>query len=428
MSTTRRQFIKRGAGLVTVGVVMPHIWLREAQAQSPQAGRKLVVIQLAGGNDGFNTVVPYTDSRYFALRPMLAFREPELVTAQGASTIISNEFGLHPSMGRIKNLYDQGKVAIVLGVGYANSTLSHFLSMDIWHTADTSGLASKGWLGKYADIALIGQQGLPAAAVGTTELPRTFYANRVVVPNILNFSLFNFITDPSYPGDAGNQLTAFNAAAGRTFPAETYMGAINSTAFESVKGAQVVQKHVSGYQSSVRYPENNPLAVGMKMAAQILVTIPEASLLYAVLGGFDHHADQISHTGDQTNKLTGQHATLINWFSEAVGLFYDDMAEHGMADKVLMMQWSEFGRRPGENASFGTDHGTSSSLFVIGDPVRGGLYGEHPSLAASNLDDAGNPGLAVDFRSVYATILERWLGADSRAVLGAQYENIGFLA
>jgi uncharacterized protein (DUF1501 family) len=104
------------------------------------------------------------------------------------------------------------------------------------------------------------------------------------------------------------------------------------------------------------------------------------------------------------------------------------MAEHGMADKVLMMQWSEFGRRPGENASFGTDHGTSSSLFVIGDPVRGGLYGEHPSLAASNLDDAGNPGLAVDFRSVYATILERWLGADSRAVLGAQYENIGFLA
>ena len=164
------------------------------------------------------------------------------------------------------------------------------------------------------------------------------------------------------------------------------------------------------------------------MAAQILVTMPEANVIYVQLGGFDHHADQISHAGAQANKLGGQHALLLNWFSEAVDLFYRDMTEHGLADNLLMMQWSEFGRRPGENASFGSDHGTVGSMFVIGNPVTGGLYGDHPSLAAAQLDGAGNPRFNVDFREVYATILDRWLGVDSRSVLGATYQNVGFLA
>jgi uncharacterized protein (DUF1501 family) len=208
----------------------------------------------------------------------------------------------------------------------------------------------------------------------------------------------------------------------------TFLGSINSTAFESLRGAQQVQRSISGYSSSVSYPAGNPLAVGLQMAAQLMTTIPEASLLYVQMGGFDNHSNQIGdRQGDGSNKMIGDHATLLRWFSEAVKLFHDDLTEHGLADQVLMMQWSEFGRRPGENASLGTDHGTAAPIFIIGNPVSGGLYGEQPSLAAIELDLAGNVKFKVDFREVYATILDRWLAADSKAVLGEQYSNLGFL-
>ena len=428
MPVTRRQFIKRSAATVTVGIVIPRMWLGEARAQelgfTPK--RKFVVIQLAGGNDGLNTVVPYTDARYYSLRPTLALRESELKTKEGASTIISNQFGLHPAMSEIKTLYDQGRVAIVLGVGYPNPNLSHFVSMDIWHTANANGLG-RGWLGRYADVALVGQSNLTAASIGSLDLPKSFGADKFVVPNIINFSLYDFIADPGYPGDYNNQLNAFNRAASRTLSGG-FIGAINNTAFESVRGAKQVQRSINSYSSPVSYPANNPLAAGLKMVAQLMVTVPEASLLYVQMGGFDNHSDQIGDKqNNRSNKLIGDHATLLRWFSEAIKLFHDDMTEHGLADDLLMMQWSEFGRRPGENASFGTDHGTGSSLFVIGNPVRGGLYGEQPSLAASALDGAGNVSFKVDFREVYATILDNWLGGDSRTVLGAAYPNAGFL-
>jgi uncharacterized protein (DUF1501 family) len=191
MPVTRRQFIKRGAGLVTVGMVVPKLWLSDARAEQVDfiPHRKLVVLQLIGGNDGFNTVVPYTDARYHSLRPTLGFTDSELVGANGVSTVISDHFGLHPSMTEIKQLYDEGRVAVVLGVGYPNPNLSHFLSMDIWHTADPSGQGSRGWLGKYADLALIGQPNLTAASIGSLDLPKSFGADRFVVPNIINFSL-----------------------------------------------------------------------------------------------------------------------------------------------------------------------------------------------------------------------------------------------
>lgn len=429
MPVTRRQFIKRSATAVTVGLVMPSIWTKEARGQQVEASaaRRFVVIQLAGGNDGLNTVVPYTDSRYRSLRPTLGLNEADLRTEQGASTIISGEFGFHPAMAEIKSLYDGNKVAVVQGVGYRDSTLSHFLAMDIWHTADTSGLASRGWLGKYADLALVGQSNLAATAIGGLELPKTFHANKVVVPNIINLGLYDFLADPTYPGDYRNQINAFNRSASRSFPSDTFLGAINSTAFESVMSAQRVQQSVNSYRSSVTYPPTNPLAVGLKIAAQVMATIPEARLLYVQLGSFDHHSEQIAARNGQPNKLAGAHATLLKWFSEAVKLFYDDLAEHNLADDTVIMQWSEFGRRPGENASFGTDHGTAAPMHIIGNAVRGGLYGQQPSLAATELDAGGNLKYKVDFREVYATILDKWLGVDSKEVLGASYADVGFL-
>jgi uncharacterized protein (DUF1501 family) len=429
MPITRRQFIKRSAATVTVGMLAPRWMAGEARGQQVElvGGRRFVIIQLVGGNDGLNTVVPYTDARYAALRPTLAWKEAELKTDSGASTILSDQFGLHPALGEIKGLYDAGRVAIVLGVGYPQASLSHFLSMDVWHTADLSGLANRGWLGHFADIALIGQPALSAISIGSVNMPKTFFAAHFVVPNILNLDLYNFITDPVYPGDYNNQLNAFNGAAARSFAADSLMGAINLSAFESVSGAQRVQQAAGNYRSSVIYPTDNPLAVGLKLAAQLMTTVPEAAILYVKLDNFDHHADQIAHRNGQPDKLAGQHFTLMRWFSQAVKLFYDDLAGHGLADNTVIMQWSEFGRRPGENASFGTDHGSSAPMFVIGNPVQGGLYGKQPSLATTALDAAGNPAFEVDFRAVYATMLDRWLGTNPVEVLGASYENIGFL-
>jgi len=429
MPVTRRQFIKRGAGLVAIGMVVPKVWLSEARAEQVafNPAKKLVVIQLAGGNDGFNTVVPYTDLRYYSLRPTLAFKESELKTTDGNSMVISDQFGLHPALKEIKDFYDAGQVAIVLGVGYPNPYLSHFLSMDIWHTADLGGLG-RGWLGKYADIALIGQSNLTAASIGSLDLPKSLSAEKFVVPNIINFSLYNFVADPNYPEDYNNQFNVINFAASRAMPAGSVIGSVNSGAFESLRGAQQIQRSVSSYTSSIVYPANNPLAAGLQMVAQLMATVPEASLLYVQMNGFDNHSDQIGdRQNDRANKRIGDHANLLKWFSEAIKLFHDDLTEHGLADDVLMLQWSEFGRRPGENASFGTDHGTANPIFVLGNPVRGGLYGEQPSMVAGELDAAGNVKFKVDFREVYATVLDRWLGTDSRAVLGAQYLNVGFL-
>ncbi len=424
MAITRRQFIKRSAVAASVSVVMPRILMSGANAQTGGARKIFVVIQLQGGNDGLNTLVPYTDSRYSSLRPNLSWKEAELKDAAGKLTLINGQFGLHPAMSEIKGLYDASKVAIVNGVGYPNPNLSHFLSMDIWHTGNTNGGQGDGWLGKYADLALVGKSGLSAVLIGGS-LPKSLFGDRVVIPSISNFTNYTYQTDARYAGDRNNQINTFNANANRAFTDGSFIDAVANTSVDAVAGAAEVQASVGTYTSSVVYPAQNPLASALKMAAQLIITIKDANLLYVQLGGFDHHSELIGNTESPTNKLVGQHFTLLSYFSQGVKAFYDDLAEHGLADKTVIMEWSEFGRRPQENASFGTDHGTSSQMFIIGDPVHGGLYGEQPSL--TDLDQAGNLKFRLDFRSVYATILDKWLGVDSRTVLGSQYENVGFL-
>lgn len=431
MPTTRREFIKSGAGMVTLSLVMPKVWLSSARAQSG-AGRKiLVVIQLNGGNDGLNTLIPYTDSRYMSLRPDLAFRDSELKDDQGRSTIIDSQFGLHPAMSEIKEMFDAGRVAIINGVGYPSPNLSHFLSKDIWATGNLNGGAGNGWLGKYADRSLVGKSDLSAINIGGA-LPKAFFADNVVVPSISNFANYTFQTDPRNQGDRNNQLGAFNSTNTRTFPEDSLLGTLAGTGVDALAGAAEVTTAVANYTSTITYPtgtapRGNQLANALKMAAQLITTIPEANLLYVEFGGFDTHAAQIGSPAEPANKLIGDHALLMNDFSEAVKAFYDDLAAHGLADNALIMEWSEFGRRPQQNASFGSDHGTTSQMFIIGNPVHGGLYGEQPSLSPTSLDNAGNMVFNVDFRAVYGTILDKWLGSDSQAVLGSRFEDVGFL-
>jgi len=444
MAINRRQFIKRSAGAVSVSLVLPRFWMSNVamgQTIAADPNRKIfVVIQMAGGNDGFNTVVPYTDSHYQSLRPVIGFKDTELKDENGNSTILgSDPFALNPAMSELKSLYDAHRVAIVLGAGYQNSNLSHFFSQDIWQTANTTG-AGNGWLGKYADQKLVGKSGLSAVSIGSA-LPKAFYADKVVIPNIAPangadpFALYAYQTDPSAAGvkDKNNQLNTFKATNSRSFPTDSFIGALAKAGFDAEEGAAELRAAVAAYTPGATYPANNTpsatavqFASALKMVAQIVTTIPDANLLYVQLSGFDHHSQEIGTTADNfTDKTKGQHAVLLKALSLGVKTFYDDLTAHGLADNVVMMTWSEFGRRPNENASKGTDHGTAAPIIVIGNPVKGGLFGQQPSL--TDLDSAGNVKYQVDFRSTYATILDRWLGADSQSILGAKYDNLGFL-
>src|SRR5262245_60228176 len=293
MPITRRQFCKHTAGVVSIGVVMPSLWLKkEARAQIPEAlpGRKLVVLQLMGGNDGLNTVVPFADARYHALRPTLGFTDSEL-----SQTMLDSNFALHPSMTALKALYDNGKVAPVLGVGYPNPNLSHFTSMDIWHRADPTLHKNEGWLGTYADLALVGKTGVPAIGVDF-ENPFTFHSNKVVIPDITPsanaFQQYTFQTDARYPGDSTNQRNIWNTIYSRSFDSSNYLGQVAMTGLNAVAGADRIRTSVATYTSTVTYA-NNTLGVGLKMVAQLMTTIPEIELLYCTLGGFDHHSKAI---------------------------------------------------------------------------------------------------------------------------------------
>lgn len=442
MAINRRQFIKRSAGAVSVSLVLPRFWMgnvASGQTIAADPNRKIfVVIQMAGGNDGLNTVIPYTDSHYSSLRPVIGFKDTELKDENGNSTILGNDpFALNPAMGELKSLFDAKRVAIVLGAGYQNPNLSHFFSQDIWQTANTSA-SGNGWLGKYADQKLVGQSGLSAVSIGSS-LPKALYADKVVVPSIAPangadpFALYAYQTDTRFTGDKNNQINTFKATNSRTFNSSSFIGAVSKAGFDAEEGAAQLRAAVAGYTPGATYPTNNipsatavQFASALKMVAQIITTIPDANLLYVQLGGFDHHSQEIGTTADNfTDKTKGQHAVLLKALSLGVKTFYDDLTAHGLADNVVMMTWSEFGRRPNENASKGTDHGTASPMIVIGNPVKGGLFGAQPSL--TDLDSAGNIKYQVDFRSTYATILDKWLGADSQSILGAKYDNLGFL-
>lgn len=410
--------------MVSLSLLMPKILVTNAQAQANPNRRIAMIVQFEGGNDGLNTIIPYSNSTYRSLRPQISFLDTELKDAAGNSTIISNEFGLNPALSEIKALYDQGNVAFINGVGYPNPNLSHFESEDIWYTGSPENPSGLGWLGKYADQKLGSQAGLVGAALGNS-LSKALASEDVVIPSISNFNNYTFRTDNRYAGDRNNRTATLSANNNRAFAPGSLLESIAGQGDSAVLGAQQVQTAIAGYTSTVTYPAQNGLASAMRMAAQLITTMPSVNLVYVRIGGFDNHSAQVATANGQPNKTAGAHFNLLRSFSTAVKAFYDDMAAHGLAENVVIMQWSEFGRRPNENASLGTDHGTASIMTVIGNPVQGGLYGELPSL--TDLDRAGNMKFTVDFRSVYATLLDRWLQADSSSILGGQFENVGFL-
>ncbi|HWX39527.1 MAG TPA: DUF1501 domain-containing protein [Blastocatellia bacterium] len=275
-----------------------------------------------------------------------------------------------------------------------------------------------GWLGRYADLALADQTGLQIVAE-TFTIPRSLSADKAIAVSFSSSTLssYAFQTDPQYPAGRESQVGLFSANNSSMFPAGSLLDTISRDGIDALRSADEIAKAIDGYSSTVAYPSGNSLADAFKVVVEIVSGVPEANLLYLLLSDFDTHAQQAD-----------RHRSLLSEFGDAVKAFYDDLSVHGLADNVVMMQWSEFGRRPEENGSAGTDHGAASSIFVIGNPVTGGLYGDEPSLAPGALDPVGNPRFTLDFRSVYATVLDRWLNFDSRLVLGGEFPALDFLA
>jgi uncharacterized protein (DUF1501 family) len=398
--------------LVSLGAAVPGVFARGVAAANNEGsarGKTLVVVQLAGGVDGLNTVVPYSNPAYRQNRPNLALPNERL-------HVIDEQSAFHPAMGKVAELMKLGKLAIVQGVGYPSPSFSHFRAMDIWQGADPEGTFRDGWMGRYFDT-LTDLQGHPLSgvAVGGT-LPKAFSAKKASVPAIENAQTFGL--QPAYQAADPARRTASLLKLYDVYkPANTPFAALLDTTLDSADQASNQLKSASAnYRPAVQYPQS-ALATGLRLLAELIDSGTAENRLrvgQVTLTGWDTHTQQ-----------PGRIDQLLTQLSDALSAFWSDLVGHGHENDVLIMTWSEFGRRVRENANAGTDHGSAAPLFVLGGQVKGGFYGDPVSL--TNLDD-GNLRFTTDFRSVYATVLEKWLGASSADVLGKKYDTLGFVA
>jgi uncharacterized protein (DUF1501 family) len=407
---SRRRFISGSLGAVALGGALPG-FVREAafaQALPAAAGTAdpanvLVVVQLAGGNDGLNTVIPYSDDAYHKARPTIR------VTATNVLKL-DDRVGFNPALAPLNELYKDGQVALIHGVGYPNPNRSHFEATQIWETASPTRPVSTGWLGRYLDRLERNPDGTNSFAgvtLGDT-VPAALLAQHVDVPAIGALNAFQYNTGK----DAASKAAAGTLYDGARPGQSPYLQLIEDTARAALHGGDLLRGKIAGYKTSVVYP-GDAFAQQLQLAARIIGSDLGTRIVFVSIGSFDTHAGQRS----QQDKLLG-------FFSKALVAFYKDLAEHGNARRVLTMTFSEFGRRVGENASSGTDHGTAAPLFAIGGGVKGGIYGQQPSL--TDLDN-GDLKFATDFRSVYATVLERWLGRDAVPIVGDGFPHVPFV-
>jgi uncharacterized protein (DUF1501 family) len=411
---TRREFLIKGLTLATATATVPTFLSRTALAiqdpfDSPLVKGKpgeldervLVVVQLSGGNDGLNTVIPYRQDNYYRFRPNLSQPKDRIVT-------INDELGLHSSLSSLKNLYDDGSLVIVQGVGYPNPDRSHFRSMEIWQTGVAEEFETTGWIGRLFDHtchdshlmecsptlgvsvgntlnpALSGQSGVGVAL----EDPERFYR----MTRLYSHSKIARVRDDFSSSDKLSPLDF-----------------LRRTAMNAELSAERIRRSIRQVQNHTDYPEN-PFAQGLKLIAGMIAGGLDTRVYYISLSGFDTHANQ-----------PGVHERLLQILGGGLEAFQKDLENLGQAERVLGLTFSEFGRRVSENGSQGTDHGQAAPMFIFGKPVKPGIIGDHP-----NLDDLADGDLKfhTDFRSVYSTVLEDWMGMDSKAILGQRFEKI----
>jgi uncharacterized protein (DUF1501 family) len=416
MNMSRREFIVKGTALfATLGLGGPFLFSKSGQPlyaeaaggqeAAPADPTVLVVIQLTGGNDGINTLIPYGLGGYFDARPTLAMREHEVLDVDG-------KVGLHPSLKGLYSMYEQGRLAIVQGVGYPNPDRSHFRSMDIWQTAEPDKLGRDGWLGRYVASSLSGVHNpLKALQIGNIS-NKAFDSDEVNVPVIQTLDTFRLV-DPKTPSVEQNRIAQAFLDMYDPKRQGVQLQVACRRGVEAYESVAAIQSLGSSYRNKVVYPKTG-IGKDLQLVSQILTGQSGTRVFYAQLGGFDDHAQEKQ-----------QHAKLLEDLDVAVTAFYADLEEQGLADRVVTLAFSEFGRRVKENGSGGTDHGTAAPVFVMGNKVKGGLYGVYPSL--TNVDRNGDLKYEVDFRSVYHTLIDRWLQGDAKSTLAKTYENLGFL-
>ncbi len=406
MHTTRRRFLQTTLGssaLLSAGLAVPAFLARSAKAAGQQAAgdKILVVVQLSGGNDGLNTVIPFGHDGYGRNRIVLRIPDNQVLK-------LNDHFGLHPQMTGFKKLYENQRLAIVHGVGYPNPDRSHFRSMDIWHTAKPEREDKiDGWLGRCIDCERReAGQDVPALHLGQNQLPLALVSQRTPVPSIESMEGFRLQTSGgALPLSSLSQLA--EAARPDSPPLLDFLRRSTLNAYSS---SAEVQQALKEERSATQYPEF-ALAQKLKQVAQLIDARLSTQLYYVSLDGFDTHANQLP-----------AHAALLNQLSASVSAFVDDLAARGHLDRVLVMCFSEFGRRVRENASQGTDHGTAAPVFLAGGRVASGLIGTQPTL--DDLDGEGDLKFNADFRQLYATLLDDWIGCPSEAVLGRRFEKL----
>ena len=368
----------------------------------------LVVLQLSGGNDALNTIVPYTDPLYVDNRPAVRIAEDQVLP-------INDSIGFNPAIAPIKKLYDEGNVAIIQGIGYPNPNRSHFRSMDIWHTCEPDKIGSEGWLGRaIREIDPNSDNVLTGVNFGR-GLPRALAAPAVPVASVGNLETYGVLTGIEGEDQRSEALDVFSNIYSPMLGRDTVIEYLSQTGMDALKGADILSTAPGKYSSTVEYASNS-VAQYMRNIAQVHLAELGTRVLYttAPFNSFDTHAGQMS-----------AHARLWADVSSAVGDFYDDLKEHDAGEHVVLLLFTEFGRRVHDNGS-GTDHGSGGIAFVIGDNVKGGLYGEYPSLEADKLLE-GDLYYNNDFRGLYATLLEKWMEVDSKSVVGGSFEQMDFL-
>jgi uncharacterized protein (DUF1501 family) len=399
MATTVPLFMQRSAE----GIMLPVGSLVSSQPGVPE-DHTLVVIQLAGGNDGLNTVIPYGDRSYFNSRPQLAIKQSDTLEIPGA-----DGFGLHPNLTGLRELLDNGQAAIIQGVGYPNPNRSHFTSTDIWHTGNQSG-QGYGWLGKYFDNTCAGKPNPKGSIAIGNKAPLALHGKTQKAVNFETEKLFRWaggIEDSSLE-KTYDEINRKETAAKEK---DTQLDFLVRTSLDAQVSSDRIRAAVSK-QPLINYPDGELSKQLQLIGSMIRADLP-TRVYYASLGGFDTHANQLN-----------SHANLMRQVGSALNAFQNDLAKQGNTGKVITMVFSEFGRRVAQNGSAGTDHGTAAPMFLIGDNVQSGLLGKHPSLTKL---DQGDLIYNTDFREVYAAVLENWMGADSKAILGKKYKKADVL-
>ena len=394
----RRRFLSVGALTVTVPGFLSHTGRVLADQKSlANKERVLVVVQLAGGNDGLNTLIPFRDEAYYKARPKIGI-------PRSKSLKIADDFALHPETGELRKLYDAGQLAIVPNVGYPNPNRSHFRATEIWETAVPEKAELTGWVGRYFDAECRGVAS-PMLGLQLGEKPAMTFAHpKPRAVTLANPSLFE------WDGPTSHAMERLNRVGNTDNPQLDFL---QRTANDTLGLSRKIQDALKNGKSGAEYAPFN-FSQSLKVVAQMIAAEVPTRVYYVSLGGFDTHTTQ-----------TGRHAGLLQELSQGLGSFVADLQALGHLDRTLVMTFSEFGRRVAENEQQGTDHGTANVMFLAGGKVKAGIHGGLPNL--NDLED-GDLKFQIDFRSVYATVLQDWFGADAKQVLGAEFKPLPILA